>query len=120
MFGSKHILLLVLAAFVLEPDANHAWIEARHLHQLLLHQRVRPRIGAIARAQRMQLLLVEYGSDACRLSAPTPAAPATVARVAVPVMNEKLIINNRTYTVKNKILYFGDTLCKITLLRVIK
>jgi len=52
--------LLVLTALVLEPDADDARAESGHLDELVLHQRVRTRVGGVARAQRVQLLLVEY------------------------------------------------------------
>ena len=52
--------LLVFAALVLEPDADDPWAQARHLHQLLLHERVGPRVGGVARPQSVQLLLVEH------------------------------------------------------------
>lgn len=59
----EHGPLLVLAAFVLEPDANNSRAEARHLHQLLLHERVRPRVGVVTCAQCVQLLLIEHSAD---------------------------------------------------------
>ena len=39
--------LLVLAALVLEPDADHARIEPRYLHEVLLKESVRPRVGGV-------------------------------------------------------------------------
>jgi len=78
--------LLVLAAFVLEPDANHAWTEPRHLDELFLHQRVRPRVGRVAGAQRVKLFLVQDRSypGRLRLAAavprPGPAAGPSAAR----------------------------------------
>ena len=59
--------LLVLAALVLEPDADDARAEPGHLDELVLHQRVRSRVGRVARAQRVQLLLVQNGPYARRL-----------------------------------------------------
>lgn len=60
-------LLLVLAALVLEPDADDARAEPRHLHQLLLHQGVGARVGGVAGPQRVQLLLVQHRPHAGRL-----------------------------------------------------
>lgn len=60
-------LLLVLAALVLEPHADDPRAQAGHLHQLLLHERVGPRVGGVARPQRVQLLLVEHGPHPGRL-----------------------------------------------------
>lgn len=60
-------LLLVFAALVLEPHADHPRAQARHLYQLLLHQRVRPRVGVVARPQRVQLLLVQHRPHPRRL-----------------------------------------------------
>lgn len=56
-------LLLVFAAFVLKPDADHPGAEAGHLHQLLLHQGVRSGVGVVAGAQGVELLLVEHSPD---------------------------------------------------------
>ena len=56
--------LLVLAPLVLEPDADDPRAQAGHLHQLLLHERVGPRVGGVARPQCVQLLLVQHGSHA--------------------------------------------------------
>ena len=61
-------LFLVLAALVLEPDADDARRQSRHLHQLLLHQGVRPGVGRVARPQRVQLLLVEHRPDPRRFA----------------------------------------------------
>lgn len=41
------LVLLVLAALVLKPDAYHARRQAGHLDDLLLHEGVRPRIGVV-------------------------------------------------------------------------
>lgn len=60
-------LLLVFAALVLEPDPDHPGAQAGHLHQLLLHQGVRPRVGVVARPQRVELLLVQHRPDPRRL-----------------------------------------------------
>ena len=50
-------LLLVLAAFVLEPDTNHPWTQARQFHEVLLQQSVWSGVAGIYRPQRLQLLL---------------------------------------------------------------
>ena len=55
-------LLLVLAALVLEPDAHDARREARHLHQLLLHQGVGTRVCRVAGLQQAQLEFKGRGS----------------------------------------------------------
>ena len=78
-------LLLVLAALVLEPDAYDARTEAGHLDQLLLHERIGPWVGAVARAQRVQLLLVEHGAHACRLVLAVMVMVMVVMVVAVGV-----------------------------------
>lgn len=44
--------LFVLTPFVLEPDANHARRQARHLDQLFFHQGVRPGIRIVARSAK--------------------------------------------------------------------
>ena len=75
-------LLLVLAAFVLEPDADDARTEAGHLDQLLLHEGVGTRVGGVAGTQRVQLLLVEDGAHARRF--PVRTASAACARTAGP------------------------------------
>lgn len=56
--------LLVLAPLVLKPDPDHAGAEARHLHQLLLHECVWPGVGGIAGPQGVELLLVQHSSNA--------------------------------------------------------
>lgn len=56
--------LLVLATLVLEPDADDPRAQAGHLHQLLLHERVGPRVGGVAGPQSVQLLLVEHSPHA--------------------------------------------------------
>lgn len=63
----KHGPLLVLAAFVLKPDADNSRAEAGHLYQLLLHERVGPRVGVVTCAQCVQLLLVEHSAHTGRL-----------------------------------------------------
>ena len=63
----QHRSLLVLAAFVLEPDADHSRTQSSHLDELLLHQSVRSRVGAVAGAQRVKLFLVQHGPDPRRL-----------------------------------------------------
>lgn len=55
--------LLVLAPLVLKPDPDHTRAKARHLHQLLLHECVWPRVGGIAGPQGMQLLLVQHSPN---------------------------------------------------------
>ena len=87
-----HAPLLVLAPLVLEPDLQegeplhvhdvmqHWWklggdathsddarTEVCHLDELLLHERVRSRVGGVAGAQCVQLLLVEHRAHARRL-----------------------------------------------------
>jgi len=76
---------LVLAPFVLEPHAYDPRAKSGHLDQLLLHEGVRPRVGRVARPQRVQLLLVEHRPDAGRLAVrrafarrPQPAVARTV------------------------------------------
>ena len=49
--------LLVLAAFVLEPDANDSWTEPCQLHQVLLEQCVWSGVAGIHSPQCLQLLL---------------------------------------------------------------
>ena len=60
-------LLLVFAALVLEPDPDHPGAQTGHLHQLLLHERVGPRVGVVAGPQRVELLLVQHRPDPRRL-----------------------------------------------------
>jgi len=55
--------LLVFAALVLKPDADHPGAQAGHLHQLLLHQGVRSRVGVVAGPQGVELLLVQHRPD---------------------------------------------------------
>ena len=55
------LTLLVLASLVLEPDADDARRQPGHLHQLLLHERVRPGVGHVAALQQVQLLLGQHG-----------------------------------------------------------
>lgn len=55
--------LLVLAALILEPDPDHPGAQAGHLHQLFLHQGVRPRVGVVARPQGVELLLGKHRPD---------------------------------------------------------
>jgi len=78
-FRPQHILLLILTPLILEPDPDHARIQARHLHQLLLHQRIRPRVRAITRPQSMQLLLVKDRSNSRRLITMLSTRLSTVA-----------------------------------------
>lgn len=74
---------LVLAPFVLEPHAYDARAQTGHFDQLFLHEGVRPRVGRVARPQRVQLLLVEHGPDARRL--PVRRALARRAQPAAAV-----------------------------------
>jgi len=67
--------LLVLAAFVLEPDADDSRTESSHLDELLLHQSVWSRVGAVAGAQRVKLFLVQHGPYARRLLVGTLVRP---------------------------------------------
>ena len=69
-------LLLVLAAFVLEPDADDARRQSSHLHQLLLHKGVGTRVGRVASAQRVQLFLVQHRPHPSRLAVRAAAAAA--------------------------------------------
>lgn len=41
-------LLLVFAAFVLEPDPDDPGTEAGHLYELFFHKSVRPRVSCVA------------------------------------------------------------------------
>lgn len=43
------VSFLILATFVLEPYADDARTQPGHLRQLLLHQRVRSRVGVVTR-----------------------------------------------------------------------
>ena len=56
--------LLVFTPLVLEPHPDDPGAEAGHLHQLLLHEGVGPRVGVVAGPQRVQLLLVQHRPDA--------------------------------------------------------
>ena len=60
--------LLVLAAFVLKPDPDHSGREASHLHELLLHERVRSGVRRVARLEDVELLLAEDGAGAGTLA----------------------------------------------------
>lgn len=53
-------LLLVLAALVLEPYSDDSRRQARHLHQLLLHERIRSRISIVAGSERSKLFLKNF------------------------------------------------------------
>jgi hypothetical protein len=77
-------LLLVFTALVLEPNPDDPGTEAGHLDELLLHEGVRPGVGVVARAQRVQLLLVQHRPHARRLAVRRAFAAATVAAAAVP------------------------------------
>lgn len=57
-------LFFVLTALVLEPDPDDPGAQAGHLHELLFHERVWPRVCVVARPQRVQLLLVQHRPDA--------------------------------------------------------
>lgn len=76
---------LVFAPFVLEPYTYNPRTESRHLDQLLLHEGVRPRVGRVARPQRVQLLLVEHRPDAGRFPVRRTFARRTEPAVARPV-----------------------------------
>jgi len=58
---------LVLASFVLEPDADDARTQSGHLDQLFFHQSIRARIGRVAGAQRVQLFFVQHRTYSSRL-----------------------------------------------------
>lgn len=73
---------LVFAPFVLEPNAYDPRAESGHLDQLLLHESVRPRVGRVARPQRVQLLLVEHRPDAGRFPVRRPFTRGTEPAVA--------------------------------------
>lgn len=73
---------LVLAPFVLEPDAYDPRAESGHLDQLLLHEGVRSRVGRVARPQRVQLLLVEHRPDSRRFPVRRTFARRTEPAVA--------------------------------------
>lgn len=45
----EDVFLLILAPFILEPDANNPGTESGHLHELLLHESVGPRVCVVAR-----------------------------------------------------------------------
>jgi len=60
--------LLVFAPLILKPHTYDPRTKSGHLDQLLLHEGVRPRVGRVARPQRVQLLLVEHRSDAGRFA----------------------------------------------------
>lgn len=58
--------LLVFASFVLEPNADDARGEVRHLHQLLLHQRIGARVRCVAGSKRVELLFIQHCANPCR------------------------------------------------------
>jgi hypothetical protein len=74
----QYSLLLVLAALVLKPDTNDSRTETGHLDELLLHEGIGPRIRPVARAQRVQLLLVEHRSHARGLVLPAVSVSVAV------------------------------------------
>jgi hypothetical protein len=78
----ENCLLLVLAAFVLEPDADDTRTEAGHFDQLLLHEGVGSRIGRVARPQGVQLLLVENRADARRFAVRSASSGHSAAILA--------------------------------------
>ena len=90
LLGGPYLQLLVLAPLVLEPDPHDPGRQPRHLHQLLLHQRVRPGVGRVARLEYVQLLLTQHRPRAGALPvsvldlAPAAAAarPAAVREAA--------------------------------------
>lgn len=53
-------LLLVLTAFILEPDPYDSRTQARHFHQLLLHQGVGSRVRVVARPEGVELLFIQH------------------------------------------------------------
>jgi len=63
----KDTSFLVLTSFVLKPDPYDPGTQCSHLHQLLLHERVRAGIRPVARPQGVQLLLVKDRPDPGRL-----------------------------------------------------
>ena len=67
VFGQK---LTVLASFVLEPHPYDPRRQPRHLHELLLHQRVRPGVGMVAALEYVELLLGQYGPHPTRTVTP--------------------------------------------------
>ena len=75
--------LLVLAPLVLEPHSDDTGVEACHLHQLVLHQRIRPGVGSVAGLQHMQLLLIQHRPHSRRFAALLPALGALVAVLCV-------------------------------------
>lgn len=70
---------LVLAALVLEPDTDDSWTQASHFNELFLHQSVRSWVGAVASAQRVKLLLVQYCPYPRRLLVGTFVRPRPTA-----------------------------------------
>ena len=75
----QHRALLVLAAFVLEPDADHSRTQSSHLDELFLHQSVWSRVGAVAGAQRVKLFLVQHRPYPRRLLVGTLMRPRPTA-----------------------------------------
>lgn len=80
----KNRSLLVLATFVLEPDANDTGAETSHLHQLVLHKSVGTRVGRVAGPQRVQLLLVQDRPDPRRPLVPAGPASGLPSPAAAP------------------------------------
>lgn len=58
-------LLFIFAPFILKPDTNDTGTETGHLHQLFLHEGVRPWVRVVARPQRVELLLVKDRPHSC-------------------------------------------------------
>jgi len=75
----QHRAFLVLAALVLKPDTDDSRTESGHLDELLLHQGVRSRVGAVAGAQRVKLFLVQYRPYPRRLLVGTLVRPRPAA-----------------------------------------
>jgi len=76
----QHRAFLVLTALVLKPDTDDSRTESGHLDELLLHQGVRSRVGAVAGAQRVKLFLVQYRPYPRRLLVGTLVRPRSRAR----------------------------------------
>lgn len=55
----SHHHFLILASLVLEPNPNDPGTEARHFHQLLLHEGVRSGVSAVTGLQHAKLTLAE-------------------------------------------------------------
>ncbi len=60
------LFLLVFAALVLEPNADHTRREASHFNELFLHKGIGSWIGCVAGPEHMELLLIKYSSHLTR------------------------------------------------------